>query len=112
MKLCVDLFLFPEEGLEVLDPLEIGNDHTAGVGDHVRDDKDAALVEDRIGIRRDRGVGAFGDQSSANPSSIALVDLILHPGGNKHRDRQLEELRVADVLRLPESAHAASDLAM
>src|SRR6266566_4266982 len=40
MQLGVDLLLLPEEGLQVLHPLEVGNDHTTGVGEDVRDHED------------------------------------------------------------------------
>src|ERR1700730_17673519 len=77
VQLGVDLLLLPEEGLQVLHPLEIRNDHTARVGDDVRDQEDAALVKDGIRLRRDRGVGALGDEPGTDPSSILLGDLVL-----------------------------------
>src|ERR1051325_9647034 len=50
VQLGVDLLLFPEEGLQVLHPLEVGDDHTSGVGDDVRHQKDPSVVEDGIGV--------------------------------------------------------------
>src|SRR5262249_34152116 len=46
----VDLLLAPEELLEPLHPLEVGDRHAAGVGEDVGHDEDAALVEDRVGL--------------------------------------------------------------
>src|SRR5919109_1480549 len=48
VQLGVDLLLLPEEGLQVLHPLEVGDDHAAGVGDDVGDEEDASLVKDRV----------------------------------------------------------------
>ncbi len=39
---ALDLFKGPAEVLKVLDPLEVADDHAAGVGEHVRDHHDAA----------------------------------------------------------------------
>src|SRR5260221_7841516 len=46
VELGVDLLLLPEECLEVLHPLEVGDDHAAGVGDDVWDHENSALVKD------------------------------------------------------------------
>src|SRR5262250_3034449 len=35
VELRVDLLLLPEEGLEILDPLEVGHDHATRVGEDV-----------------------------------------------------------------------------
>src|SRR6478672_12842891 len=37
----------PEEPAEILDPFEVGDGHAAGVREHVREDEDAPLGEDR-----------------------------------------------------------------
>src|SRR5919109_4030267 len=44
----VDLVLLPEVLLETLHPLEVGDDHPAGVGEDVRQHDDAAVVEDLV----------------------------------------------------------------
>jgi hypothetical protein len=38
--------------LELLDPLEVGDDHTAGVRQHVGHDHDALVVQDLVPLRR------------------------------------------------------------
>src|SRR5438552_14581084 len=47
-KLLVNLVLVPEELLQVLDPLEVGHCHPAGVTQDVGQDNDAAVVQDVI----------------------------------------------------------------
>src|SRR5712692_3455769 len=93
VQLGVDLLFLPEEGLQVLHPFEVGHDHAAGVGDDVGHDEDPSLVQDRVRLRGDRGVGTFGDEAGANPGRVLLGDLVLHRGGHEHGDRQLEQLR-------------------
>ena len=52
IRRVVHLLLGPEELLEALHPLEVGDRHAAGVGEDVGHDEDAALVEDRVGLER------------------------------------------------------------
>ena len=53
--------LAPEEAGAVLDPLEVRDGDAAGVGEDVRHDQDALLVQDLVGALRRRAVGAFDD---------------------------------------------------
>src|SRR5260370_567112 len=46
VQLGIDLLLLPEEGLEVLHPLQVRHDHPAGVGDEVWHPHDAPLAHD------------------------------------------------------------------
>src|SRR5437660_1373477 len=110
MQLGVDLLFLPEEGLEVLHPLEVGDDHASSVGDDVGDEEYAAVVQDGIGVGRDRRVGAFGDQAGTDPRSVVRRDDILGGGRHKHCDRQLEELRIGNAVGLLEARDAAADL--
>src|SRR5579864_784751 len=112
VQLGVDLLLLPEEGLQVLHPLEVGDDHTARVGDDVGDQEDAALVEDGVRLGRDRRVGALCDEPRPDASRVLVGDLVLHRGGHQHRDRKLEQLRVGDGVGLLEPTHAAAHLAV
>src|SRR2546423_12716156 len=48
VQLGVHLDLLPEVLLEALHPLEVGDDHTAGVREYVGEDQPAPILEDRI----------------------------------------------------------------
>src|SRR5690348_10027997 len=112
VQLAVHLVLLPEEGLEVLDPLEVGHDHAAGVGDDVRHEEDAPVVQDRIRLGRDRGVRALGDQPRPDATRVLDVDDVLHRGRHEHGDGQLEELGVGDRVAFLEAGDGAAHLAV
>ena len=60
-----DLVAVPEEPPEILHPLEVGDGDAAGVREDVRQDRDAALGQDRVRLDRGRPVRALGDQLRA-----------------------------------------------
>ena len=62
---AADLVAVPEEPAEVLHPLEVRDGDAAGVREHVRQDGDAALGEDRVALDRRRPVRALGDEPAA-----------------------------------------------
>src|SRR5688500_17682767 len=55
----IDLIFVPEEVLQVLYPLEVGDDHTARVGEDVRHQIDSAVVENPVGFRACRSIRAL-----------------------------------------------------
>jgi hypothetical protein len=55
----VDLLFGPEQGAQVLDPLEIRDDDTARIGQDVWHDEDLPVVEDFIRVGRRGAVGPF-----------------------------------------------------
>ncbi len=59
----VDLVLAPEEAGEVLHPLEVADRDAAGVGQHVGHHQHALVVQDSVGLRGGRAVGAFDDEA-------------------------------------------------
>ena len=61
LELLVDLASLQKSRLQVLDPLEVADRDAAGVAQDVRDQEDAALVEDLVGLGRRRAVGGLGD---------------------------------------------------
>src|SRR6266568_8270495 len=61
LQLLIHLVLRPEEGLQVLHPLEVRDRHPAGVGEDVWDEEDVALAKDRVSLWRGRAVRAFDD---------------------------------------------------
>src|ERR1700694_850403 len=91
----VDLALLPEEGLQVLHHLEVGNGYTAGIGDDVRDQEHAFLGEDVVGFRGSGSIGSLGDDLCPHPIRIALVDLAFK--GSRHEDRALELKEVVGI---------------
>ena len=49
MKFATDALFGPEILLNILDPLEIGDDNPSGVGKDIRDYENAPFIEDLIG---------------------------------------------------------------
>src|SRR5262245_49904703 len=95
----VHLLLAPEELLEALHPLEVGDRHAAGVREDVGHDGDAALAQDRVGVEPGRAVRALDDELRLDALRVLAGDLVLHRGGDQHVARQLEQRLVADRLR-------------
>jgi hypothetical protein len=77
----VDLVFVPEEGLQVLHPLEVRDDHTPCVGDHVRHHGDPSLLEDRVGVRGHGPVCRLQDQFRLDAAGILRSDLVLERTG-------------------------------
>src|SRR6266511_2922871 len=88
MQALVDLVFFPEVELEVLHPLEVGDDDAAGVGEDVRDEDDTVARQDRVGFRRRGAIGALDDVARAHVAGVAIVNLTLERGGDKEIDRE------------------------
>ena len=63
----------PEKTLQTLHPLEVGNDHSSGVAENVRNDKDLipALLQDQIRFRRGWAVRGFGENAALQLARIA-----------------------------------------
>src|SRR6266700_2940977 len=66
----VDLLLRPEERLQILDPLEVGNDHATGVRHDVGKDQDVALVQRLVGGGCGRAVGALGHDAGPDRADV------------------------------------------
>ena len=60
-QLAPDLVAIPEQPAEVLHPLEVRDGDAAGIRENVRQDGDAALAEDLVGLDRRRTVRALDD---------------------------------------------------
>ena len=84
--------------LEVLDPLEVGHDHAAGVRHHVRDHEHARVVEDVVGGRRGRAVGALEHDPARDPVGVAGVDHAAERARHEHVARHLQQLVGRDRL--------------
>ena len=107
LELVVDLGLVPEVAVEVLHPLEVADGHAAGVAQDVRDQEDAVLEEDRVGLGRRRAVGRLGDDPGLDPAGVALGDLVLERGRDQDVAGDLEDLGVGDVGRAGEALDRA-----
>ena len=82
--------------VEILGPLEVGDDYPAGVDEDVRDDGDAPVVEDPVGLGRQRMVGRFDHYGRPDTRGVAGVDHPLDGGGHQEVALQLEQLLVGN----------------
>ena len=80
VQFLVDTFFIPSELLDVLRPLEIAHGDAAGVGENIRNDQDAAFVENLIGLRRRRSIGALDDDAGFDVAGVVFVDRVLQGG--------------------------------
>src|SRR6266699_6702117 len=66
----------PEKTLQTLHPLEVGNNHSAGVAENVWNDKDLipALLKDQIRFRRGRTICGFGENAAVQFPRIFAID--------------------------------------
>jgi hypothetical protein len=86
----------PRLVLEILDPFEIAHHHAAAVGEYVGQHGHAALLQDPIGLGRERGVGALGDHACPHARRIAEVDLVTDRGGDQHIAFEFEQCGAVD----------------
>ena len=84
--------------LEVLDPLEVGDDDAAGVGHHVGDDEDALVVEDLVRLRGGGRVRALDHHPAVEKVGVVGVDHPAERGGDEHVARGAQELLAVDGL--------------
>ncbi len=68
---------------EVLDPFEVGDGHTAGIGVHVGDDHRALLAQDVVGARRDGTVRRLDDKRRLDPGRVFHRDDPFERGGDE-----------------------------
>ena len=96
----VHLVLLPEVLLEALDPLEVGDDHAAGVREHVREDEHAPVLEDLVGGGRRRAVRALADDLGLDLVRVVRRDHLLERARREHVALEQEQLLVRDRLRV------------
>ena len=70
-----DFAFVPREGLQVLYPFEITDDHAPGIAQNVRDDQDPFFLQDTICFGRGRPVRSLSDDSGVYPIRVITVDL-------------------------------------
>lgn len=98
VEASVDFCFGPEEGLEVLNPFEIGDGDAASVGEDIWDEKDAALGKDDVGVWGSGTVGTFDDDASLDFAGVFGVDLVFDSGRDEDTARGDEEIFVADMV--------------
>ena len=98
VELRVHLGLLPEVLLEALHPLEVRHDHAAGVGEHVRQNEHAHVVEDDVRGRRDRAVRALDDHPRLDCEAFSSVITCSSAHGAR-MSQSKEQLLVGDLLR-------------
>ncbi len=99
------LVALPVEILQVLQPLEVGDDHAARVAEHVGDDLDVvALREDLVGGERGGAVGSLGEHAAAQLCGGLGVDDAFERGRHEHGALEGEQLFVGDGLAAVEVA--------
>ena len=96
VQALVYFFLVPVHALDVLYPLEVGDDDAAGAGQDVGDDEGAGVVQDLVGLRRDGPVGGLEDDARLHVGSVLLRDLALEGAGHENVHGQGEQLGVGD----------------
>src|SRR5450759_707917 len=74
VEALVDLALLPEELLQVLDPLEIGDRHAARVGQDVGDQEHAFVGEDVIGFGGGRTIGSLSHDPGSQLGGVVAGD--------------------------------------
>src|SRR3712207_2777840 len=108
----VDLLELPEERLTVLDPLEVRDGDAAGVAEDVRDDGDPLRLQDLVGLRGGRAVGALGDQLRLDPVGVAAGDHPFERGGHEDVAVELEQVGATEPLGARRADDAAGLLAL
>src|SRR6185312_1244551 len=106
-QLRVHLGLLPEVFLEALDPLEVRDDHAARVGEDVRQDQDALLLENLVPRRRDRAVRALADDLRLDLVGVLAGDPLFQSARREHVALEQQQLVVGDLLGALEAAQRA-----
>jgi hypothetical protein len=90
----LDLALGPPVGLLGLHPLEVRDDHAAGVRQDVRHDGDPAVGQHPVALAGGRAVRALHHPARLDRRGGVLVQHVLGRGGDQHVDVERQQLRV------------------
>ena len=88
----------PEKALQVLYPLEVADGHATCIGQDIRHNRNAAIIEDMVCLWRRRTIGSLNDQTGLDAGRIFLRYLILKSGRHQHITWQRQQFRVRDGL--------------
>src|SRR5664279_1715224 len=100
--------LVPKELLQVLYPFEIGDSHTAGIGEDVGQHHHLFTTEHEVGFRCRRAVGGFGDDLGPDIARVLNCDLILQGRGNQNVALRLQHVVAGNRAASGKRLHAAS----
>ena len=106
VELRVHLVLAPEVLLQTLHPLEVRDDDPARVREHVGEHENASLLEDRVGARRHRAVGALADHRRLHAVGVRLGDHLLERARREDVAGKLDELLVRHGIRVARARRA------
>ena len=106
-ELRVHLGLLPEVLLEALHPLEVRDDDAARVGEDVRQDEHALVLEDLVRGRRDRAVRALADDLRLHLVGVVGGDHLLERARREHVAVEQQQLLVGDLLGALEAGERA-----
>src|SRR5699024_299017 len=81
LEALVDRFLVPMIMALVLYPFKIAHSHTTGIGQHIRDDKDAFFCQDVVCCWGGGAVCALDEDFGLTARSIISIDLVLERSG-------------------------------
>ena len=83
LQFILHLLDVPEEILQALDPFKVADGDAARVGQDVRQDGDAVVPQDFIGLGSGRAVGGFDDAACLNVGRDVAIERVLSGGGNE-----------------------------
>src|SRR5207253_9361800 len=94
----------PQKCLQTLHPLEVRNDHAAGVAENIRDHENfaPALFENPVCLRCSRTVGCLGKDTTFELTGVLSVNHSIDGGRNKDVALQSAELLETDMFVLSE----------
>ena len=77
LKHLVDFIKIPGKVLDVLYPLEVGNNNTTCVGKDIRAYDNSSGVQDLICLNRSRSIGCLDNEFGLDASCVVFCDLVL-----------------------------------
>src|ERR1700730_14911916 len=92
LEAFVYLALAPEKALAILNPLEVADRDAARIPENVRDDENPFSLNDRIGLKRRRSIGAFAENPAFHPLGIPGRNLIFCRRGHQYFARMEENV--------------------
>ena len=91
LQAAVHIVFIPEQLLQILHPLEVGNSHASRIRKNVRNDHDPALVQRGVGVGSCRTIGCFRDNARLNVIYICHRDLVLKRRRNQNVALELQD---------------------
>ena len=89
--------------LNVLNPFEIADGHSSGVGKNVRQDGNSTGSEDTVSSGRRRAVSSFDNQACLDSVDVVSPNLVLKGSWNQNIAFQLQQIAVGNGLAAGQS---------